>query len=75
MMMTSGVADCLAGVLGQCPALTHLDLSLCSVGALVDRDVARQDVFVTYGETLWKRGGAGAFAILARGLMQPSPLQ
>ncbi len=28
MMMTTGVADCLAGVLGQCPVLAHLDLSL-----------------------------------------------
>ena len=62
--------DCLAGVLGQCPALAHLDLSLFSVGTLVARDVARQDVFVPYGKTLWKTGGAGVFAILARGLMQ-----
>ena len=39
MMMTAGAADCLGGVLGHCPALTHLDLSLFAVGALVARDV------------------------------------
>ena len=38
-MMTVGVAECLAGVLGQCPALAHLDLSCTTVGALVPRDV------------------------------------
>ena len=44
--MTAGVAECLTGVMGQCPAR----------------------------ETLWKRGGTGVVAILARGLMQsPCP--
>ena len=70
IMMTAGVTHCLAGVLGQCPALSHLDLSGSAVGALVARDVAREEVFVPHGETLWKTGGAGVCAILARGLMQ-----
>ena len=52
IMMTAGVTHCLAGVLGQCPALSHLDLSGSAVGALVARDVARQEVFVSHGETL-----------------------
>ena len=68
-MMTAGVAECLPGVLGQCPALADLDLSCTAVGALVPRDVASKEVFVAYGETLWKQGGAGVVAILARGLM------
>ena len=67
-------AECLAGVLGQCPALADLDLICTAVGALVLRDVASKEVFVANGETLWKQGGAGVVAILTRGLMQsPCP--
>ena len=70
IMMTAGATHCLAGALGQCPVLSHLDLSGSDVGALVTRDVAREEVFVSHGETLWKTGGAGVCAILARGLMK-----
>ena len=74
IMMTSVEAECLAGVLGQCPALADLDLRCTDVGALVPRDVGNKEVFVPYGETLLKRGGVGGVAILARGLMQnPCP--
>ena len=68
--MTADSAECLARVLGQCPALGHLDLTCTAVGALVPRDVAIQEVFVPYGETLYSHGGAGVVAILAQGLMQ-----
>lgn len=68
--MTAGATHCLAGVLGQCPALSHLDLSGSAVGALVARDDVSEEVFVPHGETLWMKGGAGVCAILARGLMQ-----
>ena len=58
----------------KCQTLAHLDLSCTAVGALVPRDVGNKEVFVPYGETLWKEGGAGVVAILARGLMQrPCP--
>ena len=66
---TTGQSDCLVGV-RMCPVVVHLDLSCIDVGTLVARDVSREEVFVTYGGTLWKIGGAGAFAILERGLMQ-----
>ncbi len=42
-MMTAGVSECLVGVLGQCPALTDLDLNCTDVGALVPRDVASKE--------------------------------
>ena len=70
IMMTEGVTECLVGVLGHCPVLDHLDLSCTDVGAIFPRDVASKEVFVSYGETLWKRGGAGVVAILGRGLIQ-----
>ena len=70
IMMTAGATHCLEGVLGPCPALSHLDLSCSTVGALVARDVAREEVFVSHGETLWKTGGAGVCASLTRGLIQ-----
>ena len=44
IMMTSGVSECLAGVLGHCPTLAHLDLNCTVVGTLVPRDVANKEV-------------------------------
>ena len=54
--MRGGVTHCLPGVLGLCPVLTHLDLRCGAVGTLVARDVAKEEVFVSHGETLWKTG-------------------